>query len=132
MTQADAFDFGAGHVVPNNAIWTRASSTTPASSTTWPASAARPKRTSSFADPDATCAQLASVGYSLDASDLNLPSIGIAELPATQTVRRTRHERRRQARARYTAHRQGAAGLPGQGPAADAASSKPGQTAASR
>ncbi len=42
-----------------------------------------------FANPAATCASLQSIGIPTDASDLNLPSIGIAELPGRQTVRRT-------------------------------------------
>jgi subtilisin family serine protease len=42
-----------------------------------------------FANPDATCATLASTGIPTDASDLNLPSIGIAELAGRRTVRRT-------------------------------------------
>ncbi len=37
----------------------------------------------------ATCNSLAAAGFSSDASDLNLPSIGIAELLASQTVTRT-------------------------------------------
>ncbi|GAB2892288.1 S8 family serine peptidase [Microbulbifer echini] len=35
-----------------------------------------------------TCQGLASAGYSLDSSDLNLPSIGIGELVGTQTIKR--------------------------------------------
>jgi subtilisin family serine protease len=42
-----------------------------------------------FANPDATCASLESMGIATDPSDLNLPSIGIAELAGRQTVRRT-------------------------------------------
>jgi hypothetical protein len=40
-------------------------------------------------DPAATCDALRSDGVPTDASDLNLPSIGIAELPGSQTVTRT-------------------------------------------
>ena len=36
-----------------------------------------------------SCASLQSIGFSLDPSDLNLPSIGIAELAGSQTVTRT-------------------------------------------
>ncbi len=42
-----------------------------------------------FVDPVATCALLDSLGIPTDASDLNLPSIGIAELAGSQTVVRT-------------------------------------------
>ena len=42
-----------------------------------------------FGNPAATCAALEGAGYSLDESDLNLPSIGVAALPGSQTVRRT-------------------------------------------
>ena len=39
--------------------------------------------------PDALCDDAASQGLSFDASDLNLPSIGVAELAGSQTVTRT-------------------------------------------
>ncbi len=42
-----------------------------------------------FANPTGTCGSLASSGFSLDASDLNLSSIGIAQLAGSQTVTRT-------------------------------------------
>lgn len=42
-----------------------------------------------FANPDATCAALESLGYPTDASNLNYPSIGIAELAGTETISRT-------------------------------------------
>jgi subtilisin family serine protease len=42
-----------------------------------------------FGNAAATCAALEGMGYSLDESDLNLPSIGIAELAGSQTVTRT-------------------------------------------
>ncbi len=41
-----------------------------------------------FSDPAGTCAFLESLGVPTDASDLNLGSIGIAELPGSQTVTR--------------------------------------------
>ena len=91
-TKADPFDMGAGHVRPG-----------------------RPDKKSSafqpglvydagffdylgflcdaapeaFSDPAGTCGFLASIGVPTDASDLNLPSIGIAQLPGSQTVIRT-------------------------------------------
>ena len=42
-----------------------------------------------FANPTATCASLVNAGFSTDASDLNYPSIGIADLAGTQTITRT-------------------------------------------
>ncbi len=51
-----------------------------------------------FANPTATCANLVTAGFSTDPSDLNYPSIGIADLAGTQTVTRTHHQRRRQDR----------------------------------
>ena len=42
-----------------------------------------------FANPTATCAALASAGIPTTASNLNLPSIGIAKLTGSETVRRT-------------------------------------------
>jgi subtilisin family serine protease len=42
-----------------------------------------------FVDPAGTCAFLESIGVPTDASDLNYPSIGIAELAGSQTVQRT-------------------------------------------
>ncbi len=42
-----------------------------------------------FSDPDALCALLDSLGIPTDASDLNLASIGVAQLAGSQTVTRT-------------------------------------------
>ncbi|RIK40463.1 MAG: hypothetical protein DCC55_14940 [Chloroflexi bacterium] len=42
-----------------------------------------------FANPEATCGFLASIGIPTDASDLNLASVGVAELPGSQTITRT-------------------------------------------
>ena len=42
-----------------------------------------------FANPTATCASLVNAGFSTDPSDLNYPSIGIADLAGTQTITRT-------------------------------------------
>ena len=42
-----------------------------------------------FANPTATCAALVGLGFSTDPSDLNYPSIGIADLAGTQTITRT-------------------------------------------
>ena len=37
-----------------------------------------------FADPDATCPALAADGFSNDPSNLNYPSIGVAQLAGSQ------------------------------------------------
>ena len=42
-----------------------------------------------FNDPAATCGSLASGGIPTDAYNLNYPSIGVAEVPGSQTVIRT-------------------------------------------
>jgi hypothetical protein len=42
-----------------------------------------------FADPAGTCATLESLGVPVEAHDLNLPSIGVAEVPGAWTVHRT-------------------------------------------
>jgi subtilisin family serine protease len=77
------FDYGAGQVVPNsafdpglvyNAGWND-----------WLAFLCR----TSTAVGAGTCNALASMGYSLDPSDLNYPSIAIGALAGSQTVKRT-------------------------------------------
>ena len=88
VTPADPFDRGAGHIVPNKAI--DPGLVYDAGFLDYLAGiCGTDEKVFLFADPDATCAQIASLGLSLDASDLNLPSIGIGELPGTQTVRRS-------------------------------------------
>ncbi|MCA1783148.1 MAG: hypothetical protein LC679_13495 [Intrasporangiaceae bacterium] len=42
-----------------------------------------------FTNPTATCASLEVAGYSTEPSNLNIPSIGIAEVAGTRTVERT-------------------------------------------
>jgi subtilisin family serine protease len=42
-----------------------------------------------FADPEATCANLAAAGIPVESTDLNLPSIGISRLAGVETVTRT-------------------------------------------
>ena len=42
-----------------------------------------------FANPDASCANLAANGFQTTAENLNYPSIGISQLPGTATVTRT-------------------------------------------
>ncbi|MGH3355894.1 MAG: S8 family serine peptidase [Nocardioidaceae bacterium] len=92
QTQADPFDYGAGHVRPGGP--------------SGPGSLFQPGLVYDAGTPDylaflcgtapeiivnpaATCAQLEAAGFSTDPSDLNYPSIGVAELAGTQTVTRT-------------------------------------------
>jgi hypothetical protein len=82
-TEADPFDMGAGHVVPNSA-------TDPGLVYN-----AGPDDYLAFLCgatsivSQAGCDRVAGLGYSFDASDLNLASIGIGELAGQQTVTRT-------------------------------------------
>lgn len=46
-------------------------------------------RTDAYADPDATCGQLAAMGVETTAENLNYPTIGLAALAGTATVKRT-------------------------------------------
>jgi hypothetical protein len=82
-TPADPFDMGAGHVVPNSAV---------DPGLVYDAGLldyfAFLCGATSAVHPD-DCAFLEGRGYSFDASDLNLASIGIGELAGTQTVSRT-------------------------------------------
>lgn len=82
-TPADPFDMGAGHVVPNSAV---------DPGLVYDAGLleyfAFLCGATSAVHPD-DCAFLEGAGYSFDASDLNLASIGIGELAGTQTVSRT-------------------------------------------
>ncbi len=86
-TKADPFDFGAGHVNPNRAV--DPGLVYDAGFLDYLAGACGTSEAGGlFADPAATCASLESAGFSTDASDLNLPSIGIADLAGRQTVTR--------------------------------------------
>jgi len=87
VTKADLFDFGAGHVNANKAI--DPGLVYDAGFLDYLAGACgTSEAVDLFADPASTCASLESAGFSTDASDLNLPSIGIADLPGKQTVTR--------------------------------------------
>lgn len=82
-TPADPFDMGGGHVAPNSA--TNPGLVYDAGFLDYLAFLCG---STSGVNP-ATCANLAAAGFSFDASDLNLASIGIAELAGLQTVQRT-------------------------------------------
>jgi len=84
VTKADPFDLGAGHVVPNKAI--NPGLVYDAGLLDYLAGACGTE--SPLTSPD-DCTTLEGLGFSLDASDLNLPSIGVADLLGAQTVRRT-------------------------------------------
>lgn len=92
VTPADPFDMGAGHINPGKAEHKR--------------SPFRPglvydagfndylgflcdEAPEAFADPAATCAFLESVGIHTDAANLNLPSIGVADVAGSYTIYRT-------------------------------------------
>ncbi len=85
-TPADPFDMGGGHITPNSA--TNPGLVYDAGFLDYLGFLcdAAPE---AFANPAATCGFLASIGVPTDASDLNLASIGIAELAGFQTVQRT-------------------------------------------
>jgi hypothetical protein len=92
VTQATPFGMGAGHVNPGR-VDRRGSSFQPG--LVYDAGFfdylgflcdAQP---SIFTNPEATCAALAGAGFPTDASDLNYPSIAVAELAGSQTVTRT-------------------------------------------
>jgi hypothetical protein len=90
-SQADPFDMGAGHVNPGKP-GSAGSSFQPGlvydagfnDYLAWACDAFP----AIFANPTATCNSLRNAGYSTDASDLNLASLAVADLPGTQTVQR--------------------------------------------
>lgn len=92
MSPADPFDFGAGHVDPSNRVH-KGSAFQPG--LVYDAGFneylgflcdAFPEV---YANPSATCGTLDSAGIPIEAHDLNLASIGVAELAGSQTVTRT-------------------------------------------
>ncbi len=84
-TPADPFDFGAGHVVPNGAVSPGLSYDAGALDYL----AASCGTVSPLLTP-ADCAFIEEqLGLSTNPADLNLPSIGVGELPGSQTVTRT-------------------------------------------
>ena len=92
VSPADPFDMGAGHVNPGAAV-RQGSAFQPG--LVYDAGFneylgflcdAFPEV---FSDPEATCASLAEAGIPTDAYNLNVPSIGIGNVPGTRTVQRT-------------------------------------------
>jgi hypothetical protein len=92
VSAANPFGMGAGHVDPGG-IWTKGSATEPG--LVYDAGFleylgflcdAAPE---ALVNPAALCAALVSIGIPTDASDLNVPSIGVADLVGRQTVTRT-------------------------------------------
>ncbi len=92
VSAADPFDMGSGHADPGNAVH-KGSAFQPGLvydagfldylgflCDTFP---------EVFLDPAGTCGFLDSIGVPTDASELNYPSIGIADLAGTETVQRT-------------------------------------------
>jgi subtilisin family serine protease/plastocyanin len=91
-TPADPFDVGAGHVNPGGKA-NKGSLFEPGLA--YDAGFLEylgflcDEESSVFADPDATCGSLESIGVPTEAHNLNLPSIGVADLVGSQTVVRT-------------------------------------------
>ncbi len=83
---ADPFDIGAGFIVPKDAF--DPGLAYDAGFLDYLAFLCGAENQAQIVAPS-TCASLESSGFSLDSSDLNLPSIGIAELVGSQTVTRT-------------------------------------------
>ena len=84
ITPANPFDFGGGHIVPNDAL--QPGLVYDVSSDEYDAFACG---TASPAVTAARCAELAAAGFSFYARDLNQPSVSISRLASRQTV--TRH-----------------------------------------
>jgi subtilisin family serine protease len=90
VSQADPFDMGAGHVDPGK-VGKKGTSFNPG--LTYDAGLFEYAGFSCGTDDpifsQGSCDFLADLGIPFDASDLNLPSIGVAELPGSQTVTRS-------------------------------------------
>ncbi|HSL43327.1 MAG TPA: S8 family serine peptidase [Anaerolineales bacterium] len=82
-TPADPFDMGGGHITSNSAVDPGLVYDVGFLDYLAFLCEAGPE---AFANPASTCALLESLGFSTDPSDLNLASIGIAELAGSQTV----------------------------------------------
>ncbi len=92
VTPADPFDFGAGHVNPGGKA-KKGSLFEPGLA--YDAGFLEylgflcDEEPGVFADPAGTCGFLESIGVPTEAHNLNLPSIGVAELAGSQTIQRT-------------------------------------------
>jgi hypothetical protein len=90
MSPADPFDMGSGHANPGGK-WIKGSISEPGLA--YDAGLFEYAAFTCGADwgvfTPGSCDFLESIGVPFDASDLNYPSIGIAELPGSQTVQRT-------------------------------------------
>lgn len=90
VSLADPFDFGAGHVDPSSQ-WIKGSISQPGLA--YDAGLFEYAAYTCGAEfgvfTAGSCDFLESIGLPFDASDLNLPSIGIAELPGSWTIQRT-------------------------------------------
>lgn len=85
-TPADPFDMGGGHIAPNPAANPGLAYDAGFLDYLGFLCGAAPQ---AFANPDATCAFLKSLGIPTDPSGLNIASIGIADLAGSQTISRT-------------------------------------------
>ena len=86
-TQADPYDFGSGHIAPVSALDPGLLFDTNLAD--YLAFLCGQDKESFVAAYDTSCADLATAGFSTDASQLNLPSIAIAELLEPETIFRT-------------------------------------------
>ncbi|MCP4324886.1 MAG: S8 family serine peptidase, partial [Alteromonadales bacterium] len=86
-TQADPYDYGSGHVAPVAALDPGLLFDTNLAD--YLAFLCGQEKDAFVASYDTSCADLANDGFSTDASQLNLPSIAIAELVEAETIFRT-------------------------------------------
>lgn len=87
LTAADPFDFGAGHAVPNSAV--NPGLTYPISNLEYFAFLCGVGETAFVQTASGfSCDAFVGAGYQIDPSQLNLPSIAIAELSAAETIQR--------------------------------------------
>ncbi|KGJ89200.1 S8 family serine peptidase [Colwellia psychrerythraea] len=86
-TQADPYDFGSGHIAPVSALDPGLLFDTNLAD--YLAFLCGQDKESFVEGYDTSCAELTSNGFSTDASQLNLPSIAIAELLEPETIFRT-------------------------------------------
>nr|WP_274620323.1 hypothetical protein [Colwellia maritima] len=87
ITQADPYDFGSGHADPVAALDPGLLFDT--NTADYLAFLCGQDKDAFVEGYDTTCANLTAAGFSTDASQLNLPSIAIAELLEPETIFRT-------------------------------------------